>query len=350
MDNKYRLRISDSSFGVGETGYIRNPQHKYLRFNGKRISGIVTNIGYALIKHYFKSINKSINNWRKDNKVYRISYEDGNGKEVVSNSFNYLIITQGLRENGAFVPEDYNLPRYECLWLDVSLNIRMESLLNVRDSTPQQQYGENFPIKPSLDREGYIITSFNPQLINRVISKRRYLVNTSNEIFEFEWLYDFKNLINDIISLLDITLLQVYTKAEFDPLPSWKFNKAKLGVKNGRRLNDKLKWVYSITGNSINIEPEMASLESLRELRNHLNHFDPPTFAFTVEEASEWLNHVLNVAVILLKIRQALDVSISSSLISLLLQEYIEFVPEDAFKDRQPLDKNTSGYKTSVWP
>jgi hypothetical protein len=58
-----------------------------------------------------------------------------------------------------------------------------------------------------------------------------------------EWFLDLRTLVSDTVSLVEITLNQLYLKAEYDPLPGWKFDREKLGNRHGRRFKDKLAWV-----------------------------------------------------------------------------------------------------------
>jgi len=155
-------------------------------------------------------------------------------------------------------------------------------------------------------------------------------------------------LLNDIISFLDITLNQIYLKAEYSPLKGWFFDREKLGVRHGRKLNDKLKWVYQITGKHLKIEKYMASLNQIRMIRNHFNHYDPPSIAFNLEEVNNWLNWILDVASIVHQIRLTLNEPTSPKLISLLLQRRSIFIPEEKFEHRFKQDEN-HGYFSSIF-
>ena len=88
----------------------------------------------------------------------------------------------------------------------------------------------------------------------RVVKKRNHLIENSNLVLTIDWLFDFKDLINDSISLIDIFLMQFHTKAKYAPENYWKFDEDKIGSKMGRRLEDKLKWVKLITGKNLDIE------------------------------------------------------------------------------------------------
>lgn len=354
--SKYRLTIRDQTYGIKELGYTKQMDHKYLKIGTERITGVIGFIGEALSSHYVPNI--PFNKFKIDTRRVTITYSDLNGSKKTSLPFNYRDLTDTLRKNGRFNPHELNLSHYECFWMDFSTNVRQQFYLSdetssgiVRDGTPQQQYGKSFPIKPAIDREGFIITTFSPQLTRKIQQTRIDLVETSDKIFEFEWLYKLKDLVNDVISLLDITLLQIYTKAQFDPLQSWKtFDRSKIGEKHNRRLMDKIKWVKLISGKSANLERELISIKILKEVRNHLNHFDPPTFAVTFEEAADWMNQVLDVVFALCKIRRAIGVELSSDLINLAIQKKVFFNPESDFSVRKPQNNMLSGYQTSIWP
>ena len=216
----------------------------------------------------------------------------------------------------------------------------------------QQQYGANYPINPKIDREGHLYTQMQTQLIKRIIRLRTKLAETSNLALEDDWIFDFRSLINDVISLVDITLMQLYIKAEYDPLPNWKFDKERLGEKHGRRINEKFAWIYEITGSHfpMNATKEMKSFESLRKLRNHLMHFDPPSLVILLEEATVWLNEVIDVGFFLIKMRDAIGIDLSVELIDYILQKEIAFNPEQRFSKRLPINSANAGYLSSCWP
>jgi hypothetical protein len=153
----------------------------------------------------------------------------------------------------------------------------------------------------------------------------------------------------DCISLVDITLNSLYIKAQYKPLPQWKFDLDKLGSRINRRMNDKLKWVYQITGNLLNIEAEQDALENFRILRNHFTHFDPPCLVITLEEIATILNQVMEIGIILVKIRQALGTVSSLELINFILQKRVQFNHEPAFSTRVAAADN-EGYISSTWP
>jgi len=335
--------------------------HKFILFAEKPLKGILPEACFLIMDHLCKSLKYSRGDWKKEKQTYNIHWNELNGEKRTSKNVNYNIIADYLRKNNTFNQIDFNLPKIECHWLDNSMNMKLNfhgndhsGTLGIASGTPQQQYGEKYPIKPVLKREGHLYTSFQPQLLKRIISQRTKLIEDSDKSIEDDWVFDLRSLLSDSISLIDITLTQLYIKAEYDPLPGWKFDLNKLGHRHGRRLNDKLKWVYQITGNNLNIEPEIGSLNILKELRNHLMHFDPPSLVITIEEATEWLNHIISIGLILVKMRKAIGAEISISLINFILQKEAVFNPPPGIPsqiERKPIGKSKDeDYFSCVWP
>lgn len=332
--------------------------HKYITYQGnKPKNGVITEIALVIVEYYFKQ-KRPVTQWRRDNRTYTIDWATERNDIRKSNPFNYVLIAEQLRQNGQFKPEYFNLPPFECYWLDKSAGLSINfhktddgstHALTVSDGTPAVQFGEHYPILPKLDREGHFFTTFQPFLLSRVIKARSELVEGSDKALDVEWILDLRTLINDAFSLIEITLNQIYIKAQFDPMPGWKFDATVLGDKQGQRFTDKLKWIRQITGNNLDIEKEKKGLETLRELRNHFNHFDPPSLVVTIEEASKWLNYVIDIGIILFKMRKALGVNQSIPLFNFMLQREVIFNPEPAFSKRAPLDSKRAGYLSSTW-
>lgn len=359
-NEKFILYRDDKPFvALRQDGYERNPNHKYVIYGEKPPTGFISKAAELITKAYFDPVLKqSIKKWKKDRTRYKITWTQQSGNAPMSSlDMNYLIIAEELRIFGNFDCDKFNVQPIGCLWLDTSLDMSQnfhffdpgsENALFMNDGVPKQQYGDNYPIKPKLDREGHIFTTFQPALIKRIIRQRKSLIANSDKALFSDWILDLRSLINDSVSLVDINLNQLYNKAEYDPEAGWAFEKEKLGVKNNRRIKDKLKWVRQISGKSFDIEQEFKRFNNLRKLRNHLNHFDPPTLVISLEEASEWLNDVLYVGQILIKLREAIGVPFSLLLIELICQKEAKFNPEPAFANRLPIID--SGYKTSTWP
>lgn len=331
--------------------------HKFIQLTDKPKKGLNTEAGFLVVDHYLKGIKQSRDKWRKEKRGFNVNYSEPNGEKKQSNPINYLVVAEQIRTTGNFNPAAFNLPRMECFWLDHSLDMKINFHMTDHTGTfgiisgiPQQQYGDRYPIKPNLQREGHLYTTFQPQLLNRIITQRKKLIENSNFAVEDEWVFDLRNLISDTISLIDITLTQFYIKAEYDPLPGWKFDKVKLGERHGRRLNDKFKWVYQVTGNNLNIEPELGSLNMLKDLRNHLMHFDPPSLIITLEEAALWLNQIIDIGIILVKMRKAINAELSLGLVNFILQREVIFVPLTTIRTRKPIGTSPNeDYFSATW-
>jgi hypothetical protein len=335
---------------------MRN-SHKYILFSDNIRKGANTDVASLLINHFFKN-KQSLNKWRKDNRLYQVSWTDKNKQQQESIPFNYLQIARFIRENSSFSAEDFNLPDIECFWLDRSLNYKINFHLFdhtapngifLEDKVGQQQYGDNYPVIPKLNREGHSFTTLQPQLLNRIIQLRNDLVNNSGLALEDSWFFDLRTLISDTVSIVEITLNQIYIKAEYDPLPHWEFDKQKLGEKHGRRFEDKLGWIYKISDQHLSAENHLAAVNNLRELRNHMMHFDPPSLVIPIEEATLWLNQVIDVGYLLIKIRKAIGAEVSLQLMNFILQKEVIFNPESRFAKRLPLEKGVGDYASSTW-
>src|SRR5262249_54842106 len=80
-----------------------------------------------------------------------------------------------------------------------------------------------------------------------------------------------------------------------------------------------------------------------KNLRNHLQHFDPSSFCYSFEDAAVWLNDVPSVARLNWGIRKCMGSTLSVPLIELLLWPRVTFVPKDPDRKRKPQDE-TVGY------
>lgn len=354
MENSQRMSIA-----ISKSTHPTNPNHQYIVFTQSPPVTFTSQAAAILTRHYLSGIKQPMNKWKTDTRPYTVSYPHHKTKEtLVSKNINYKIFIRTLKEKGEFKPEEFNLPESKCVWLDTSIDVDInyhifdegsKEALKTVDGTPQQIYGDKFPIAPSLDREGIMYSSFQQELLYRIINNRNALIENSNFCLKRNWLFDLRSLINDAISILDITLIQLYVKAEYLPEPDWNFNPKKMGLRVNRRISDKLKWVCQVTGKPLNIEAEYPKLLRLKKIRNHLNHFDPPTFAFTIEEAVSWLNDIIYIGQILVKIRESLSAPISTALVNFIMQKECLFNPEPAYQKRLPLIEGKAGYTSSIW-
>lgn len=333
-------------------------EHKYLHFSEKSRVGTNTEVAFRITEHYFGK-KQSRKNWRKDKKLYNINWIDGNQKKQSSRPLNYLTIAKFIRDNSFFDTKEFNLSPIDCFWLDASLDVAVNwhtfdhtapNGLTIFDGFTKQQFGEKYPIEPKLIREGRSFTTLQPQLLNRIRRLRDKLVANSQVIVDDDWFFDLRSLISDSVSLVEITLTQFYIKAEYDPLLGWTFDKELLGERHGRRFEDKINWIYKITGNHLAAELYMPSFTKLRKLRNHFMHFDPPSLIVTMEEASIWINYVIDVGFLLIRMRDAMGVESSLSLLNFVLQKDVIFNPEEHFSKRLPIGTANTDYESSNWP
>jgi len=331
--------------------------HKYILLSEKPRIGANSEAGFLVIDYFFKN-KQSRNKWKKEKQFFEIRDVDKSGKPIVSKPLNYFEIAKFIRENDHFDSQAFNLPDIQCFWLDYSLDSKINfhkfdhtapNGLAVVDGVTKQQYGERYPIVPKLIREGHSYTTLQPQLLHRIYKKRTDLIINSELALDDDWVFDLRTLINDTVSIVEITLNQLYIKAEYDPLPGWTFDKEKLGDRYGRKFEHKLNWVYKISGKHLEVEKYLPSCNKLRELRNHMMHFDPPSLIITIEEATNWLNQIIDVGWLLIEIRKAIGAEISLQLINFILQKEAIFNPDKHFSKRLPIGVGNADYESSTW-
>lgn len=351
------IDVSQNQLKLSHEGITE--QHKFIITTDKPKIGNNTEAGFLIIEFYFKDMNKTRAKWKSEKQAWNINWVNHNNQNEQSVPINYLIVGKEIREVGVFDIKKFNLPPMQCFWLDHTLDIKLgfhmtdhTGTMSIASGDAQQQYGENYPIKPALEREGHLYSTFQPQLIKRIVKQRTKLIEESSNALTDDWVFDLRGLISDTISLLDITLTQFYLKAEYDPLPNWNFDKDKLGDRHGRRITDKLKWIHQITGTNLNIEAERESLNTLKDIRNHLMHFDPPSLVITLEEATLWLNQIIDIGIILINMRKAIGAEVSIDLVNFILQKEAVFNPTVLahFTERKPISKSSDkDYLSSTW-
>jgi hypothetical protein len=339
-------------------GEMRDKNHIYLKCSSDRIPGRVPYVTLLLIKRYITHKSQSDAAWRIDKELGEVHWDNNNVK-IDSLPINYSIILNNIKQNWYFKQDKLKLFIIREPFLDVATcaGLAMHSVTDEGEPqvsftiTPGEHFmGENYPVVPMLKSEGIIIGSFLNDFLNRIALHRQELVNSSNQCFSMEWFFKFRDVINDSISSLEIMLNLVYSKAEFDLPPTWVFNQDRLGLKYNRRFKDKLRWISEISGKDFNIEKYKKSLYWLQELRNHLNHFDPPSFCITFEQCAQVLNAIVDVGMVHLAMRKALGLYPSTTLINFVLQPEVIFIPEPQFIKRATDDEEGNGYNTCRWP
>lgn len=313
-------------------------KHTFLHFSPTPSEQRLSFIALTIASHFWGKQYKNFGKLKSDLRLLQVHWNDPyNKSELVkytSIPINYKKLKAHLLLHRKYVHKLLQLPELVCFWMDRSGDAAMnfyykgeKGEITFSDGLITQQYGNDFPIKAQLNQEGILITSFSVLITKRIISMRTYLVTQSHLFHTSNWIFGLKEFLNDIISLLDISLNQLYLKAKYDKKDAWEFDIEVLGKNYGRRLNDKLKWVKAITGNNLNIEKQRKALNSIRQVRNHLNHFDPPIFSATLSEVSNWLNEAMDIVLIVLLIRKAAGEKFNDSLIELYLQPDVVFKP-----------------------
>lgn len=337
--------------------------HQFLRYAERKPGERVLREIALVLMNQYANANLSRTKWLKQSPVPIPCQADTRGPngEVIRKTWNseplsIVAIERNLAENLAFNHETFKLFPPLCGWLDSSVSIGPDFHALRTDKSGaltmevQTNFGARFPIKPQIDREGYVFGGLQLLLQQDILKARRQLVATSASFRTSEYFNLLRLYFGDCVSLIDITLHQLYIKSEFDPLPGWRFDKETLGTRFGRRLNDKFCWVGVITGRPLDdAREEIEAFNIIKRLRNHLLHFDPPCFAYTMEEVATWLNHARRIAMLAWKIRAKLRSPISGPLIELILAPDVLFVPKDPKAQRLPLS-SAVGYGSTCWP
>lgn len=237
--------------------------------------------------------------WRAAKELL-VTWKDDKEQTTRSKPFRFEWLVEHLRNEERFVPEAFNLPPLQAGWLDSSIEVKMPFHAPATAGTPQAltfvlppAVSASFPIQPKLDREGRAMSSVQLMLLQSWFDLRVRLVTESRHLFAgYDWLRDLFMYMSTIVSVVDNTLHHLYYRAQFESTAEgWRFDEGELGHRRGRRLKDKLRWVGQIAGLPLNdCQDEIDTFIRIKDVRNHLVHFDPPTLAFTIEDVAAWLN------------------------------------------------------------
>jgi len=346
---------------MDEQGPAASQEHRFLRFRPAiRGRPVVHQIAVSILNTYARE-KRSRTKWLRAPPLRITWYQEttvpgdvGARRRVerVSKPIRVERVEEHL-EAGRFDADAFGLPGLFCNWLDPSLQLKLEAPLLLKEGMTTAIAGTNFgaafPLRPGLDREGLAISSFQNLSIQKVIEARTALVEKSNMQDLGEWFQALRQYTSEAVSWIDTTLHQLYFKAQYAPLPGWSFDKTRMGSRHGVRIADKFAWVGRITGKSLNPGSELADFHMIRKLRNHLQHFDPPCFSCTMEEAVRWLNAAQGVGRLNWRIREAIGSPLCPELIRLLLLPDVEFVPKSPEIPRVPQGPH-SGYASCMWP
>lgn len=299
----------------------------------------------------------TITRWRKAGRM-TTPWQDTNGIRQESQPITFDELTDYLLEHRSFTASAFNLPPLLSRWLDASVEmspqfhapgVERPDVALTFEVTPA--ISSKFPLVPALDREGRAFSSFQLVLLKALMRLRTLLVDQSEQLFSGEeWLDALFNYLNTAVACVDNTLHQIYYRAKYEGASSgWRFDETKLGKTHDRRLRDKIAWVGQITGRAVdNCRDEVNAFVELKDVRNHLNHFDPPVLAFSIEDVARWLNSAGAIADLLLEIRNRVGEPPCEALVSLLLAPTVAWIPHDPGKRRVPQRRGT-GYSSTCW-
>lgn len=312
----------------------------------------------SLILNRYRHEPQTYTKWRAA-KELTVTWSDAKGQQRASKPFRFEWLVEHLREQERFVPELLGLPPLDVGWLDTSFEVRKpfhapesSGLAEALTFVFVPPLSSSFPVQPKLDREGRAFSSMQLMLLESWLDLRRRLVETSQLLFEgYDWLRDLFMYVSTIVSAVDNTLHQVYYRAQYEAaVEGWTFDVEKLGPPTARRLMDKLRWVGQITGRTLDdCTRQIARFTFIKDVRNHLAHFDPPTLAFTIEDVADWLNATHEVAELLACVRIRINQPFCDPLIRLLLARAVEWYPFDPGKRRVPQGPHV-GYASSCRP
>jgi len=295
--------------------------------------------------------------WRKAGEL-TVRWKDDHGADRQSRPFKFEWLVSNLRDREQFVPDELGLPPLQSGWLDASIEVKQPFHAPATDGRNEAltfmyppPLSSSFPIQPKLDREGRAFSSLQLMLLQSWFDLRTRLVEQSNLLFDgYDWLRDLFMYITTIVSAVDNTLHQLYYRAKYESAAEgWTFDEAALGLPYARRLRDKLRWIGQLTGHPLDdCREEVERFVQIKDVRNHLIHFDPPILAFTIEDIAGWLNATESVARLLAAVRTRLRQPVSAPLIKLLLTRPVDWYPSDAGKRRIPQGTQV-GYASSRW-
>lgn len=296
--------------------------------------------------------------WEKEGLLNWSWKEKEAKKEVV---FRFTDVVSHIQEDRTFDAGRFNLPSPPNNWLDSGIGVaKPDAPICASDGSRYApfvvplQFGPNFPVKPCIDREGVAFSAFQGIIQENIVRLHRTLIDNCPMAFDLDglsWFHHLRMLLNECVTVVDITLHQMYTKAENGPCPSgWRFDPLKLGLPHEVRLTDKLKWVFKITGKPLDdARDEVANFIILKDIRNHFSHFDPPCVAYTMEDIASWLNLVADVGRLLWKMRIRMGAPLSKGIVEMITLPVVEFVPQDPSAPRLP-QRPDVGYSSSTWP
>jgi hypothetical protein len=329
--------------------------HYFLRYRevAPTTSEVSAVAAYVLGKYFKRKLSVS--------KLRKLDTMDGAWTDAQGGShqfnFGFADLVSHVRQRRDLDTVLFHLPPLLCEWLDIVTMFGKPDAPILRSdgkafatfvlTTP---FGPAFPFSPTIDREGAAYPSLQGPLLAGVARSHRNVVDASDRATAWDLIDALRALLNDCVSLVDVTLHQLYFLAQYRGHDfGWRFDPDALGPRHGQRLKDKLNWIAKITGRPLDdARDEVASFTVLKDLRNHLTHFDPPCFAYSMEDIAGWLNRVSAVGSLLWKIREKMGAQLTSSLIGIILLPPVDFVPTHPDMPRIPQPRDV-GYGSTRW-
>jgi len=331
--------------------------HQYLRYEVQSYEkSEIRKLTAYILNHYTKQ-NISVSKYRKL-KPFEFNWTDEKRGQI-KGSLSFNDIFEHIIGSGTFDNSIFNLPRLESPILDSSIDVGLPQPLLSRDGKRETAklnlpltLGDNFPISPKLDREGFATSNLQKYVTQNIVNLHKLLVQKSHLACSIrnEWFNNFRMMINECVSAIDMQLHKIYLLAEYRGHElGLSFDQEALGVRHGRRVTDKFNWIVKITGKPLDdARDEVAGFCKIKDLRNHLNHFDPPCFCCTLEDVRNWLNIIPDIGRLLWKIREKFNAQLSAPIVELIMIPKVEFVPLNIADDR-PISNEGIGYNTSIW-
>ena len=320
-------------------------------------AGEVKRIAAYILNHY-TGTDWSPKRYKKKG-LMTLSWKEKEDEKQVLLRFDDLVTH--IQKDRTFDASRFGLPSPPNNWLDSGVGIaKPDAPICASDGSRYApfvvplQFGPNFPVSPCIDREGVALSSFQGLIQANIVGLHQTLIDHCPTAFDLDgmsWFHVLRMLLSECVSIVDITLHQLYIKAEYGPKPvEWTFDPDRLGRRQGMRLKDKLTWVYRITGKRMDdARDQVASFVRLKDIRNHFSHFDPPCVAFTMEDVADWLNLISHVGRLLWKMRLRMGVPLSKGIVEMITLPLVEFVPQDRSAQRLPQGPDV-GYRSSTWP
>ncbi len=329
--------------------------HRFIqRTKARPLASEVTKLAVCILNHYSRR-SLTANRYRK---MGPFELNDRNSGKPPAGPFRFEDFVSHIRDNRTFDHMLFDLPPLHSVWLDAVPVFSINSPIYVTDvqgplplvSLP---FGETFPVKPSIDREGVAFGTFQTALQENIVRLFHQLIDTSHlalEVSGLDWFHGLRLIINDCVTIVDITLHQLYYKAQYVPKANWRFDPVALRKQNSMRMMDKFKWIGKITGRGLDdAVEEKKRFKLLKNIRNHMNHFDPPCFAFTLKDAEEWLSHVPYIGRLLWKMRMKMDEPPTKGIVEMMTLPVVAFVPRNGSNPPLPQGQDV-GYGSTTWP